>query len=356
MSLLDKVIKESVVLSLLSADEDFKNISAQKFNEYFNGTNKPHVRDIIFKLISIYEGKYPNFDIMSTNEVFNLIRGIHSLETIKIKDLLVLLHFYKYKEVILEHLDVYINDDYNNIKILGNLKDTLISLDLVDLLRTRGYTFTAQDLVLACKYGSLNVVKYIIDKQYDINYQYNPKRNPYDDNIAVHIYNEELFQNACNSGNLELVQYLWDLPKKTQIDVNKINVSNLPKNISLWFKENFPEFYNKIILEDIIFDSDVLSNQRKNFPEEFEGLTLQTLNSWFYLTDHQNVIDRVAPIYDGKYPTTVDEYIQTIKDLDFLQSYSKINDVFRLLRSFNRKNEVLDQLNDYIVFRYNQSE
>lgn len=60
--------------------------------------------------------------------------------------------------------------------------------------------------IKACRYGSLNVVKYIYSKYKNI--------------IDIHMDDEYAFQNGCINGNLEIVKYLLSLDDKIDIHAN----------------------------------------------------------------------------------------------------------------------------------------
>ena len=355
MSSMTMPLNKSIVLSIMK-ETNYKNFNSktiEELNFYCSETSKQHPIRI-----------YPQFSSITNDEIINLINAFYYLKTPKLKELLVLLHFSDKRNIILKQLSQEIIDVYSSIHFHAGFFHTLIELDAIELLcNTYAFYNKITDLLeLACKYGSFKVVKYLIKNHYRSHYNRNVKYDGYEDvNADLHRNNETPFQNSCESGNIELVEYLLNVPTNEKFDVSVVDVTNFPKHVEVWFKAKFPEFKYKFILNEMISDLEFLSIQGLSddmyliVDKYFRWrLTLEKMMECINNPEIEERINIVLPVFDGIYPTTVDGYLQVLTTLDFLQSERKFEDILRSLRSFEHKNEVLDQLNHNIVYRYNQ--
>ena len=103
MSVINKIIDDSVMLTTMKGNDPifFEDISIDKLNDYFdNPIFVNQLKNIIKRIVPLYEGKYPSvsegndsFGKEGKDELIQLIRDLDLLDSKKIKELLVLLHF-----------------------------------------------------------------------------------------------------------------------------------------------------------------------------------------------------------------------------------------------------------------------
>ena len=225
MSIVDRIVDDSpYLLGLKSNDStNFKDISVKQLNMLFDNTD---FKDCINRIAPLYEGNYPDVD----SEVYpQLLKDLDYLISPKGLDLLVLLHFSPFKEDILKQLNNAMLYEYEHIDFGDDLKETIISLGLIDLLKFKGYTFTNGEINYICGYVHINSFKYIlehnkIDIYYDNNSGFKIACRYENLDIFKHLYEITLkdgksvegdykyfFECACRTGNVELSEYIWNL-------------------------------------------------------------------------------------------------------------------------------------------------
>jgi hypothetical protein len=125
-------------------------------------------------------------------------------------------------------IDEYITGNLDAIKELIKIYHN--DIDLYDIIEW--------GFCLACKYGHLNIVKYLIDI-----YKTPYNENKYYNKINIHYKDEYGFQLACRSGQINIVEYLVNL-YKTNKDYNKIDIH---KNDELGFRWAYENKHKHIV-------------------------------------------------------------------------------------------------------------
>ena len=186
---INKMIDDSVVLTTMrfNEPEKFKTITVDELNKYFKAHDQVN---IIKRVFPLYEGIYPNDE-----DILQYVKDFDFLDSQKRKELFILIRFSYLKESILKQLNDNIVREYKEVKFKSTLKDTLLSLGFVDLLKSKNYSFTEKEFLKVCENGHLSIVKYI--------YEFGE--------IDIHDKKELAFRNACRSGNFELVQYILNI-------------------------------------------------------------------------------------------------------------------------------------------------
>ena len=302
MSSMNKIVKESKTIKTLFAEnpEFVNSMTIDKLNDYYNACGNPRLRNIIKTLDLMYCGVYPDINNMNADEIYSMISSLMYIENDILYQILTLIRFHPKFDMIgftlssNEIIKELLTSFYENHLRFTTLKENLICFDFVQLLKYKSYTLTDDDISLAIKCESLQVVKYILNNGYD--------------------------------------------------------TDRLSKDDKTWVQENVTQN----IQNKIISDSSVLSLVRQYNSNVFEDITLKKLNihlnKVLEISNHvPNIIERLTQIYKGVYPTTTDEYVQIIKDLYFLDS-CKINDVITSLNSCKYKNDVNALLPDTIKY------
>ena len=265
MSLLEKIINDCLFLREMIDEpdnhEEFENISLIELNNKFNSVEDPKLTNIIQRVSIIYRGVYPETSFKNEGLYIRLINDFHYLGSPKIRELLILLHYSNELSVgkILSPLKDDIKKEYQSIIFENNFKNTIISLSLTDLLKSKKNVFENFDLEIslksnvetfkyiyenivdkddiniselfssACEKGNFEIAQYLFENaSVDIHYK---EDDPFTDacssgnlklvqwllslqkeygEIDIHVYNDYAFKQACYSGNLELVKWLWN--------------------------------------------------------------------------------------------------------------------------------------------------
>ena len=258
MSLLNEIINDSKVLTLLRDENPTIEV-----NIIF-----PTFDDIFLRISPLYQGVYPELNKDNHNLFIQLIEDLHCLNSSKITELLVLLHFYQKKEKILEKLNIDILAKYSSVSLEKSLKLTLSKYGFIDLLKVGKYKFNQVDLNNVCCMGSLPVVKFIIQSNTNRKFMHTMqhvcscnymdiavyiweflKEQEHDitsificacksgnlelikwvwqlGNIDLHIDNEDPFKNVCYSYNLDAIKYVWELGYKDNVGIINIHIFN----------------------------------------------------------------------------------------------------------------------------------
>ena len=281
IELANKIINDSAILTSIRElrPDVLENINAEELNDRVN--NFPYIpsQNIINRVSELYNEipRYPNY----LDEMIQLINDTDYLNSSKEIDLLVLLHFYPiFNKTILNEISPRSEYDYSNIKFKFTIIETAIANDLVDILKSRNYQFKILDLYLSCSYGSLKLFKYILNslnqRDIDIHIAFaNACKSgniemvkyiylTYSSEIDIHYSNELPFKNAVESGNVELAEYIWNLGIKSgrrinhHIDNEKIFINALySKNLKMvefiWNLGGIDRQYGIDTPEDILF-------------------------------------------------------------------------------------------------------
>ena len=192
-----EIINDSKVLIIMRNNEPeiFINITTEMLSDYLNNMNNPYLTNIIDRITPLYEGNYPKLKKNDTKNFIQLVNDLDYLESNKRIDLFTILHFSPLKSKILRDLNDVINSEYSEVEFKDTFVDTLISLNLFDLLKTKDFVFTDQNFNDACEYGYMPMIKYIWSKG----------------NINLRVDNDIIFKNVCISNKLEVAKYLWQL-------------------------------------------------------------------------------------------------------------------------------------------------
>ena len=215
--------------------EKFENITLEVLNGYFDTINK----DIILRIYPIYEGIYPDLrnkkvDKFNDYELYNqLLEDLNFLGSSKEHDLLVLLYYFTDKNDIICLFNQRISSNYSLISNNVAMKKTIISDNLVDLLKSliiegRKFTFDSDDFIIACWNGCLEMAIYLYDNggiiwtKKNINHAFFSaccSGNLELVKLVRNLFTFKILQedglrfllNSCNSGNIKLVDYVWKL-------------------------------------------------------------------------------------------------------------------------------------------------
>ncbi len=145
------------------------------------------MRDAYNKMLLIYNGFYPDEN--------NIISSINAASYLncedKLNELIILLHFSKNGDILLSYLNEDLLFHYNRIKYGNSFKETLIINDMLDLFKRFNDPLPG-DFILACNFGSINIVKWIsssieIDKD----------------------TNSEGYLSACKNNHFELIKWIF---------------------------------------------------------------------------------------------------------------------------------------------------
>ena len=103
-------------------------------------------------------------------------------------------------------------------------------------------------------------------------------------------------------------------------------------------------------IDKLINDSTLLMTMKED-EDEFTGIDIEKLNSFF--EDKRNgIILRIYPIYQGVYPTNIEELFQSIEDLHYLQC-EKEKELLLLLHYDEGRELVLSKLPENSLKEYN---
>ena len=183
--MIDRLINDSIFLRSIK-DDDFEELIPEKLNSLFDNTTH---KDCINRIYQLYEGKYPEISIQ-------MIKDLHCIGSVKLMDILVLLYFSKNKDDIINELNPDVLLVYKIIKVNPGLLNcqlipTIIRFGLLDLLKAQNHELSESNLLDACLYGHLEIVEYIFSLNTNIRYK------------------DSCYRNACRSGNLKLVKWVW---------------------------------------------------------------------------------------------------------------------------------------------------
>ena len=198
MSIIDEIIDDSPYLSGLrnNKPEEFKDISIEKLNSLFDNTN---FKGCIKRISPLYEGLYPEDD-----DIFiQLINDLDYLISSKRINLLVFIRFSFSKNYLLTQLNRSLTYEYNQISFKNDIRTTIISLGLVDMLKNKKFIISNQEFVEICIYGHLETIKYILE-QGDVLEQ---------GDIDIHYDDNHSIKNAC-CNKLDVFKYLIELSLK----------------------------------------------------------------------------------------------------------------------------------------------
>ncbi len=232
---MDRLIKDSSVLSNLDKDEDIKIVLKRNLN----------IRGAFYTMLKIYKGEYPKNKF--------LIKCINAASYLDCKDkldqLLILLSFSGFKDDI-SKLDDNLQYHFNILKKKSTRDETFIINDMLEILIHFKYDFAVEDFILACINGALKTAQHIYNisknasgklsfKTRSIQYSICPKtisehinKTQYL-NIVQWLYSieDELydidqgFLHACINGNLDIIEWLLPMINHGILDIAFSNAS-----------------------------------------------------------------------------------------------------------------------------------
>ena len=167
--ILDELVLESKFLSNISMEE-IENV--QQLNAIFDDI--PKYKDVILRVYELYQNGY--FEITDHTYFIQLVNDLHYMHSLKEQDLLIILYFY--------------SDRHNILNLLND--DIILEYKVID--------------------EHFKLKNKICTHLLKLNY----KRN------MLHSNNDQVFRDACRSGYIEVVQYLWQI--SFQLGVGQIDI------------------------------------------------------------------------------------------------------------------------------------
>ena len=131
-----------------------------------------------------------------------MVDDLHYLHSPKEKELLVLLRYFERYDIVTSQLNDNIFKDFSNMTVRESLKHDIIERGLIDLLKTRKYTFDNSDFALACKNNQKCIAEYIFE-------------NGEIDNDQSNIFNV-----ICMNGDLEIITWMYEFSKKSTMTID----------------------------------------------------------------------------------------------------------------------------------------
>ena len=221
-----RIINDSEILKNIEIENVSSIDTVTKLDRIIK--SRTHIECGTYKISSVYDGFYPENYL----DYIDLISIMDELRIPKIIDLLVLIHFSFFKDSVLNWLCKSSKNIYNKIIFRETLKETIISLGLIDLLISQKYTYTDEEFARICGYGHILSVMHILESSrlagtpIDIHYNNDDSINNSlsDNNLPVFKFLYEinmlsnrllniieLFELACNGNNMEIIEYVWKL-------------------------------------------------------------------------------------------------------------------------------------------------
>ncbi len=214
-----QILLDSAFLQELTKDEDLQNVLDEN----------SIVKDAYEKSIKIYQGVYDNDLISSINSLSYL--GCHE----KINELFIILHFSRYKELLLKELNDDLLFQYNSFKMEDTKLNTIIKYDMINLFKELNFRdIDKYTLLKAFHDDNIKIVLYLLSSEIinihfnndqiikDICYYGNIKiaKILFSKGINIHINNDEPFRISCRNGHLKLAKWLYNISKNSEIKIN----------------------------------------------------------------------------------------------------------------------------------------
>ncbi len=210
----DHVEVDNKILDINSIDEDIQ--------QYY--IFHPQYQYYIDVMIFLYRSNYMVNNLTDVL-LLKLIIAASYLDSTKLQELLIILHFRMNRLDLLDKLNLYnVRDDYNNLHFLENMILTFISYNMIDPLLLYK-NFTRSEYILACKYGNLELIQWIhsninnYPQKNDLGFTISCEFGFYENakwfysfgTIDITANDNRSFRLVCHRGHLEMAKWIYSI-------------------------------------------------------------------------------------------------------------------------------------------------